>query len=85
MSSVGLLTIVFYKTLDDYDYERPAAIYIITPRRNHKLAIEKARILESRFKGVEVRILIEHKDKDKIDQLLDLCLEASKTVGPSIW
>jgi predicted transcriptional regulator of viral defense system len=85
MSSLGVLTIVFYKTLEDYDYSRPAAIYIITPRRNHKLAIEKARILESRFKGVEIKILIEHKDKEKIDKIINKCLEAAKTLGPSVW
>jgi predicted transcriptional regulator of viral defense system len=85
MSSLGLLTIVFYKTLKDYDYEKPATIYIITPRRNHKLAIEKARILESRYKGVEIKILIEHKDKEKIDEIINKCLEANQIMSPSYW
>jgi predicted transcriptional regulator of viral defense system len=85
MSSLGLLTIVFYKTLEDYDYSRPAVIYIVTPRRNHKLAVEKARIMERRYKGVEVKILIEGKDKEKIDEIIDKCLEANKVLSPSVW
>jgi hypothetical protein len=85
MSSLQLLTIVFYKTLEDYDYSRPAAIYIIAPRRSKKEALEKARILERRFPDVEIRILYEGKDKDKIDKVLDVCLEANKIVSPSYW
>jgi hypothetical protein len=85
MSSIGLLTIVFYKTLEDYDSEKPAAIYIITQRRNKKLALEKARILERRFPEIEIRILYEGKDKDKIDKVLDLCVESSKVLSPSYW
>jgi hypothetical protein len=85
MSSFQILTIVFYKTLEDYDNSRPATIYIITPRRNKKVALEKARILERRYPDVEIKILYEGKDKDKIDKVLDLCLEASKTLSPSYW
>jgi predicted transcriptional regulator of viral defense system len=85
MSSLQLLIIIFYKTLQDYDSNRPAAIYVITPRRNHKLAIEKARILENKYKGVEVKILIEGKHKEEIDKVINLCLEASKILSPSIW
>jgi len=85
MNSIGLLTIVFYKTLEDYDYSRPAVIYIVTPRRNRKLALEKARTLERRYPEVKIKILYEGKDKDEIDRILDLCLEASKTLSPSMW
>jgi hypothetical protein len=85
MSSFQLLTVVFYKTLEDYDSEKPSKIYIITPVRNRKLALEKARILERRYEGVEVKILYEGKDKDKIDRVLDICLEANKLMSPSIW
>jgi predicted metal-dependent TIM-barrel fold hydrolase len=85
MNSLGLLTIVFYKTQEDYDKDRPAAIYIITPRRNQKLAIDRARIVESRYKHVQVKILIEHKHKQEIENIINKCLEAPKTVSPSVW
>jgi hypothetical protein len=85
MSSLQLLTIVFYKTLEDYDYSRPAAIYIIAPRRSKKEALEKARILEGRFPEVEMKVLYEGKDKERIDKVLDVCLEAKKIVSPSMW
>jgi hypothetical protein len=85
MSSLGLLTVVFYRTLEDYDNMKPAAIYIITPRRNHKLAVEKARILERRYPEVEIKILYEGKDKEQIDKVLDKCMEANKLMSPSIW
>jgi len=85
VSSLGLLTIVFYKTEQDYLDVKPARIYVITPRRDKKLALEKARILESRFKEAEIRVLIEGKDKDKIDKILDLCLKSNKVLSPSPW
>jgi predicted transcriptional regulator of viral defense system len=85
MSPLMPLVIVFYKTLKDYDKDKPALIYVIAPRRNHKLAIEKAKILESKFKGVEVRVLIEGKDGEKIDEVIDKCVEANKVLSPSYW
>ena len=85
VSSLGLLTIVFYRTLEDYDSMKPARIYVITPRRDKKLALEKARILESRFKEAEIKILIEGKDKETIDKVLDLCLNSNKVLSPSYW
>jgi predicted metal-dependent TIM-barrel fold hydrolase len=85
MNSLGLLTIVFYKTLKDYDSDKPAVIYIITQRRNKKEALNKARILERRYPNTEIKILIEGKDKEEIDKVIDECLEASKTLSPSIW
>jgi hypothetical protein len=85
MSSFQILTIVFYRTLEDYDSEKPARIYVIAPRRSKKEALDKARILERRYPDVEIRILYEGKDKEEIDKVLDLCLEANRTVSPSIW
>ena len=85
MSSLGLLTIVFYRTLEDYDNMTPAKIFIITPRRDRKIALEKARILERRFKGAEIKILIEGKDKEKIDKIINECLEANNVLSPSPW
>jgi hypothetical protein len=85
MSSFQILTVVFYKTLEDYDSGKPAAIYVITQRRNKKEALEKARILERRFPDVEIKVLYEGKDKERIDKVLDVCLEANKIVSPSMW
>jgi predicted transcriptional regulator of viral defense system len=85
MSTLGLLTMVFYKTLQDYDNMTPAKIFIVTPRRDRKIALEKARILERRFKGAEIRILIEGKDKDEIERILDACLNSNKVLSPSPW
>jgi len=85
MSSFQLLVVLFYKTLRDYDSDKPAVIYVIAPRRSRKEAIDKARILEKRFPNTEIRILYEGKDKDKIDKALDLCLESSKILSPSMW
>ena len=64
MSSLGLLTILFYRTLEDYDNKTPEKIFIITPRRDRKIALEKARILERRFPNTYISILYEGKDKD---------------------
>jgi MoaA/NifB/PqqE/SkfB family radical SAM enzyme len=85
MSSFQIMVVVFYKTLRDYDSEKPAVIYVIAPRRSKKVALEKARIVEKRFPNVEIRILYEGKDKDEIDKVLDLCLEANRIVSPSYW
>jgi hypothetical protein len=85
MSSLQILTIVFYKTLEDYDNSRPAIIYVITPRRKKKIALNKARILERMYKEAEVKLLIEGKDKEKIDRVLDKCMEANKILSPSLW
>jgi len=85
MSSLGLLTIVFYKTLEDYDSMKPARIIIIAPRRDKKLAIEKARVLERRFSDVDIDILYEGKDKEAIDKVLNMCLESNKVLSPSYW
>jgi hypothetical protein len=85
MSSLGLLTIVFYKTLEDYDSEKPAIIYVIAPRRSKKEALEKARILERRFPEIEIKVLYEGKDKERIDKVLDACLKANQIMSPSIW
>ena len=85
MSSLGLLILVFYKTEQEYYKDRPAVIYVIAPRRSKKEALDKARILEKKHPQVEIKILYEGKDKDRIDQLLDLCLESKRVVSPSIW
>jgi hypothetical protein len=85
MNSFQLLVVVFYKTLKDYDSDKPALIYVIAPRRSKKEALDKARILERKYPNAEVRILYEGKDKEEIDKVLDLCLEAKKIVSPSIW
>jgi len=85
MSSLQFTTIILYKTVGDYNTEKPAVIYIVTPRRKKKLAIDKARLYERVYKGVEVRILFEGKDKDKIDKILDKCLESKLILHPSIW
>jgi hypothetical protein len=85
MSSLGLLTIVFYRTLQDYDSMKPARIYIVTTRRDKKLALEKARSLERWFPDVDIDILYEGKDKEAIDKILDLCLEANRIISPSPW
>jgi late competence protein required for DNA uptake (superfamily II DNA/RNA helicase) len=85
MSSLGLLTIVFYRTLQDYDNSRPARIFIIAPRRDKKLALEKARRLERWFPDVDIDILYEGKDKEAIDRILDLCLNSNKVLSPSPW
>jgi hypothetical protein len=85
MSSLQILTIVFYKTLEDYDNSRPAIIYVITPRRKKKIALNKARILERMYKEAEIRVLYEGKDKERIDKIIDLCLEANEILSPSLW
>jgi hypothetical protein len=85
MSSFQTLTVVFYKTLEDYDSDKPARIYVIAPRRSKKVALDKARILERRYPNVEIRILYEGKDKEEIDKAINKCLEADKTLSPSMW
>jgi predicted transcriptional regulator of viral defense system len=76
---------IFYKTQSDYDSDRPHTIYIITPRRNKKEAIDKARILERRYPNAKITILYEGKHKEEIEKVLDLCLQASKILSPSVW
>jgi len=85
MSSLQFTTIVLYKTLNDYNMGRPAKIIIATPRRKKQLALHKARLFEKAYKGVEVRILFEGKDKDKIDKILDKCLGSRLILHPSVW
>ncbi len=85
MNSLQLLTIMFYKTEQDYIKDRPVAVYIIAHRGSKKTALEKARIAEMKYKEVEVKVLIEGKDKEQIDKLINKCLKAKEVVSPSIW
>jgi hypothetical protein len=85
MSSLRILTVVFYRTVEDYDKSRPAAIYVIAPRRKKKQALEKARTLERMYKEAEIRVLYEGKDKERIGKIIDLCLEANEILSPSLW
>jgi hypothetical protein len=85
MNSLGLLTIVLYKKLKDYESDKPAKIYIITPRRNKDIALTTARMIETRYQNVEIRVLYEDKHKQKIDKIINICLEASKMLSPSVW
>jgi hypothetical protein len=78
-----MTTIMFYKTLKDYDNDKPAAIYIITRRGYDSLAVSSARTLEKRYNGAEVKVLIEGKDNRKITRVLDMCIEADRIVSPS--
>ena len=85
MSTLQLIVIILYKHEKDYDQDKPHIIYIIAPRRYKREAIEKARLLEKRYPNTEIRILYEGKDKDRIDKIIDVCLEASKVLSPSVW
>jgi hypothetical protein len=85
MNSLGFLTIMLYKKLKDYESDKPAKIYIITPRRNKDIALNTARIIETRYPNVEIRVLYEDKHKEKIDKLINICLEARKLLSPSVW
>jgi hypothetical protein len=85
MNSLGLLTIILYKTQKDYNSDKPAKIYVIAPRRNKDIALDKARILEKRYPNAEIRILYEGKHKEEIDKAINTCLEANKTLSPGVW
>jgi hypothetical protein len=78
ISSLQFLTLMFYKTLSDYYKDRPAVIYIITPRRRRRVALNRARVIERKYPHAEVKVLYEGKDKEKIDTILDKCINARK-------
>jgi hypothetical protein len=78
ISSLQFLIIMFYKTLSDYYKDRPAVIYVITPRRKRKTAINRARVIERKYPHAEVKVLYEGKDEDEINNIIDKCMNARK-------
>jgi hypothetical protein len=78
VNSLQFLTIMLYRTLNDYYKDRPATIYIITPVRKRKLALNRARVIERKYPHAEVKVLYEGKDKEKIETILDKCINARK-------
>ena len=85
MNTLQLIVIILYRQKQDYDQDKPTAIYIIGPRRFKREAIEKARLLEKRHPGVKITILYEGKHREEIDKIIDLCLESNRVESPSVW
>jgi hypothetical protein len=77
--------IALYRTEQDYNMDRPEAIYVITKRRYLKDAQRRVMLIKMKYKGVKVELLIDKRGKDVITPILNLCYGARRIVSPSIW
>jgi hypothetical protein len=85
MNSMLFTVIALYRTEQDYNMDRPEAIYVITARRYLKQAQQRVELIRMRYKGVKVELLIDRRGKDVITPILNLCYGAKRIESPSIW
>jgi hypothetical protein len=75
-------TIVFYKSVKDYEEDKPVAVYIIAPQGLEGRAESIAVATTLKYKEAEVRVL---KGRKTIEKVMKLCLKARRVVSPKVW
>jgi hypothetical protein len=85
MDSHLFTVVALYKTEEDYNKDRPEAIYVITKRRYLKEAERRVEIIKMKYKDSKVELIVEKRGKDLAAPILDKCLESKRVVSPSLW
>jgi hypothetical protein len=85
MNSWLFTVIALYRTEQDYNMDRPEAIYVITKRRYLKEAERRVEIIKMKYKNSKVELVIDRRGKDLVTPVLNKCFEAKRVVSPSLW
>jgi len=85
INSLPLLELTLFRSEKDYDMKKTATIYIIATEDGRRVAEARATAYKTMYKEATVKILMEDKDKKKIQGIINRCLKARVVQNPSIW